>query len=54
MSYNTDLNQIKKKITQKTKAILLSHVAGNTVEIGKIYKGEDYIKSKMDLKYKGN
>ena len=43
MSYNTNLNQIKKKITRKTKAILLSHVAGNTVEIGKIY---NYLKKK--------
>lgn len=37
-SLNTDLEQIKKKITKKTSAIILVHTAGDPLEIKKIIK----------------
>ena len=36
-SYNTNLEEIKKRVGKKTKAFLLTHIGGNSVEIGKIY-----------------
>ena len=44
-SLNIDENQIEKKITKKTKAILLVHVLGNSCNIDKILK----IKKKYNL-----
>jgi|TARA_B110000438_G_scaffold300310_1_gene352425 dTDP-4-amino-4,6-dideoxygalactose transaminase len=37
LSYNTNLEEIKKRIGKKTKAFLLTHIGGSSVEIGKIY-----------------
>ena len=37
-SFNTDLEQIKKKITNKTSAAILAHTAGDPLEIKKIVK----------------
>ena len=42
-SYNIDLNSLKKKITKKTRAVLITHIAGQSLEISKI---KNFLKKK--------
>jgi dTDP-4-amino-4,6-dideoxygalactose transaminase len=42
-SYNVSLNQLKKRITKNTKAVILMHIAGQASQVGKIKK---YLKQK--------
>jgi len=42
-SYNVSLNQLKKRITKNTKAVILMHIAGQASQVGKIKK---YLKKK--------
>lgn len=43
-SYNVSLNQLKKRITKNTKAVILMHIAGQASQVGKIKK---YLKKKQ-------
>ena len=46
-SYNISLNQIKKKITKKTKAVFLVHSAGEVVR--DIMKISNFLKKKTKI-----
>ena len=48
-TFNIDINQLKKKITKKTKAILIVHIYGLPVDIDEILK---ITKKKKNLHYR--